>query len=317
MAIQDLPLPGEALRHIARRMEPRRQIDAAGAFWLVALSLLLGLNQVAIKFTNEGLQPVFWAGLRSALAAVFVFAWLKFQGKSVRFELGILGAGSAAGLAFSIEFLALFVALDLTTVVRTSVLLYSMPVWLAIAAHFLIPGERLTRMKTAGLALAVSGVAVAMFGKNSPGMNADFLGDLCALAAAIAWACIPLCTRQTKFSTVEPEMQLMWMVAVSAPVLAASSLFFGPVVRDFQMVHVPALLFQAAAVVTGGFMLWLHMLRSYPANSVASFSFLAPVFGVFFGWLLLGESVGAELLAALVLVSAGIVLINRPASGKA
>ncbi len=292
-------------------------MDAAGAGRLILLSMLLGLNQVAIKFTNEGLQPIFWAGLRSLLSAGCLVLWLKFQGRPVCFAKSAFAAGTCAGLAFSLEFLALFVALDLTTVVRTSVILYSMPVWLAAAAHFLIPGERLTPAKTAGLGLAMTGVAVAMFGPGKSESDASFIGDLCALAAAMAWACIPLCARLTNFSRVEPEMQLMWMVTVSAPALCAASLFFGPLIRDIQLIHLPAFLFQAAVVVTGGFMLWLHMLRTYPASSVASFSFLAPVFGVFFGWLLLDETVGPELLAALALVSTGIVLINRPDRGKA
>jgi drug/metabolite transporter (DMT)-like permease len=36
-----------------------------------------------------------------------------------------------------------------------------MPIWLALAAHVLIPGERLTRLKSIGLALAFAGVVVA------------------------------------------------------------------------------------------------------------------------------------------------------------
>jgi len=48
------------------------------------------------------------------------------------------------------------------------------------------------------------------------------------------------------------------------------------------------------------------------ASSVASFSFLSPVLGVALGWLLLGEHVGPQILLALVLVCAGLILINRP-----
>jgi drug/metabolite transporter (DMT)-like permease len=57
------------------------------------------------------------------------------------------------------------------------------------------------------------------------------------------------------------------------------------------------------------------MLSIYPGSGVASFGFLAPVFGVFLGWALLGEDVGMTLIAALVLVALGIVLINRPGRG--
>ena len=46
-------------------------------------------------------------------------------------------------------------------------------------------------------------------------------------------------------------------------------------------------------------------------RDMASFGFLAPVFGVMLGWLLLGEELSIWIIFALVLVSCGIVLINR------
>ena len=57
---------------------PRKdRIDAAGAAGLVAFSLLLAVNQVLIKVVNAGFQPVFFAGLRSALAVVCIYGWLR------------------------------------------------------------------------------------------------------------------------------------------------------------------------------------------------------------------------------------------------
>jgi drug/metabolite transporter (DMT)-like permease len=71
------------------------------------------------------------------------------------------------------------------------------------------------------------------------------------------------------------------------------------------------------AVVSAGFLFWFWLLTIYPASSVASFAFLSPIFGVGLGWLLLGEPVGPGILVALVLVCAGLVLINRPAPKSA
>jgi drug/metabolite transporter (DMT)-like permease len=52
-------------------------------------------------------------------------------------------------------------------------------------------------------------------------------------------------------------------------------------------------------------------MKIYPASSVASFSFLSPVFSVILGWLLLSEEVALSVWIALVLVAGGIWLINR------
>jgi drug/metabolite transporter (DMT)-like permease len=69
--------------------------------------------------------------------------------------------------------------------------------------------------------------------------------------------------------------------------------------------------FQIICVASLGFLSWFWLLTIYRASSVASFSFLSPVLAVFFGWALLGEHIGPAVLAALILVAAGIYLINR------
>ena len=70
-------------------------------------------------------------------------------------------------------------------------------------------------------------------------------------------------------------------------------------------------------VVSAAFLFWLWLLSIYPASSIASFSFLSPIFGVGLGWLLLGEHVGPEIGVALVLVCAGLIIINRPPKPRA
>jgi drug/metabolite transporter (DMT)-like permease len=60
-----------------------------------------------------------------------------------------------------------------------------------------------------------------------------------------------------------------------------------------------------------GFLAWFWLLTVYPAASVASFSFLSPVFAVLLGWLILSEEITPSVWAALLLVATGIYLINR------
>ncbi len=294
-------------------MERKDRIDLFGAVALTGFSLLLAFNQVAIKVTNEGLQPVFLAGLRSVGGAVCIYLWMRFRGLSFKIAPGTVGPGILIGLVFAAEFVFLFIALDLTTVTRTSVIFYTMPVWLALGAHVLIPGEKITPIKGVGLALAVLGMVIAITMRDTgDGGNASLLGDLFALAAALLWAGVALCARATRLKSEAPETQLLWQLVISAPVLLVVSLAFGPLLRDPTWVHWAGLGFQIVAVVSAGFLLWFWLLTIYPPAPVAAFSFLAPVFGVTLGWAVLGEAVGPEIIAALVLVCIGIVLINRP-----
>jgi drug/metabolite transporter (DMT)-like permease len=291
-------------------MEKKSQIDLYGAVALTSFALLLAFNQVVIKVTNGGLQPVFFAGLRSLGAIVCIWLWLRWRGIPLRFEKGTRVAGFAVGGVFAFEFLCLFVALDLTAVSRASVIFYSMPVWLAIMAHFVMPNDKITPKKALGLGLALAGVAVAILTRDD-GVG-SFWGDLAALGAAVGWAVTAMIAKASSLSRVRPEIQLMWQVGISAPLLLFAALFFGPFIRDIAPIHIAGLAFQIVVVVSAGFIFWLWLLSIYPASGVASFSFLSPVLAVALGWLLLGEEVGPNLIAALILVAIGILLVNRP-----
>ena len=80
--------------------------------------------------------------------------------------------------------------------------------------------------------------------------------------------------------------------------------------RDFTPMIAAVFAFQVLVVVGVGFLVWFWVLSIYPASIVASFGFLTPIFGVGFGWLILGETVTPALLGALVMVCTGIVLIS-------
>lgn len=292
-------------------MERKSAIDLFGALSLVGFSMLLAVNQVAIKLGNTGLQPVFMAGARSLGALVVLFVWMRLRGVPFRILPGTVPAGLLLGVLFSVEFACLFFALDWTTVARTSILFYTMPVWLGFAAHFLIEGDRLSPRKLAGQGLAVAGVAVAVTMRAETG-EATLLGDALALAGAMCWAGIALLARVSRISTSSPEMQLFWQLAVSAPALLLLALWFGPFLREPEFWHWGVLGFQIVFIASLGFLFWFWLLTIYPASSVASFSFLTPVLGVALGWLLLDEQVGPRVLVSLALVCAGLILINRP-----
>ncbi len=296
-------------------MEKRDSMDAFGAASLIGFATLLAFNQVVITVVNEGLQPVFFAGLRSAGAVLCIWLWMRFRGIPVVITRETIGPGLAIGTVFALEFICLFMALDLTTVSRTSVIFYTMPVWLAIAAHFLIPGDRITPVKALGLSLALAGTAWAILQRPDSG-EVSLAGDLFALGGAMCWAAIAFIAKATRLREVSPHTQLLWQVGVSAPILLLVAPLFGDLVRDLQPIHLWGLAFQILVVVSAGFLFWLWLLSLYPASAVASFSFLTPVFGVFFGWWLLAEEVGLVIFGSLALVALGLVLINRPARGQ-
>ncbi len=291
-------------------MDEKRSIDGFGTVALAGFATLLAFNQVVIKVTGDGFAPVFQAGLRSAIGFFVLLLWMGWrQGGSLTFNRSQHLWGFVSGLLFTFEFICMFIALDLSTVSRVSIFFYSMPVWLALVAHFALPGERLTRGRAAGLMLAMAGVALAMLDR--AGGEASLAGDALALAAAFGWGGIVLCVRMTPLAAVPPASQLIYQLLISAPILLLAAPLFGPVIREPEPLHYLALIFQAVCIASLGYMFWFWLVKIYRASAVASFSFLSPVLAVIMGWLLLDEQIGAPVWAALGLVTAGVILINR------
>lgn len=296
-------------------MQRKDRVDALGAVLLVSFSVLLGLNQALVKLVNAGLDPAAQAGLRSlgALLPVALFAWITRKRLSI--SDGSLGFGLLNGLFFSGEFALLFIALDYSSVSRVSLFFYTMPLWVALGAHFLIEGERFTPRRFLGLALAFTGVAIGLF-QNSGSADGVWIGDVLSLLAAMCWAAIALMLRTTRLSRVTPEMNLLYQLVVSGVLLTLWAWLFLEPIREPTTMTWGILAFQSLFVACIGFLMWTWLLGIYPVSDMASFSLLTPLFAVCFGWLIFDDEITPLFAVALTLVLLGLVLINqkRPSS---
>ncbi len=289
----------------------RTRMDATGASLLVGFSVILGLNQALVKLVNDGFAPVFQSGLRSICAFVPVLLYALWARKRLSISDGTLGFGLLNGLLFSGEFCLLFLALDYTTVSRVSLFFYTMPLWVAVGAHFLFPAERLTPRRVLGLLIAMLGVGLGLAGNGGADGERTWLGDGLSLLASLCWAGIALLTRASRLSACTPEMNLLYQLGVSAVVLTLLAPLFGDLVRDVTPLILSLFAFQVIVVVAIGFVLWFWILSIYPVSDMASFGLLTPVFGVLFGWLIFDDPLSPTFFAALALVGTGLILVNR------
>jgi len=291
---------------------PRRDhIDPLGASLLVGFSALLGLNQALVKIVNAGMSPLFQSGARSACAFVVVLIWAAVVRTRFDFRNGSVPWGILAGTLFALEFAMLFIALDYTTVSRVSLFFYSMPLFTAIGAHFLLPEERLHAGKLIGLGVAFTGIAIGLADETSAPSDQSWIGDLLAVGGAIFWAGIALGMRTTPLQKCSSEQIMIYQLGVSAILLLVAAPLFGDTVRALTPSILLIFVFQVIAVASIGYLLWARILAIYPVGNMASFSLLAPVFGVFSGWLLFDDPLTVRFVIALALVGAGLVLINR------
>ncbi|MBX3568302.1 MAG: DMT family transporter [Rhizobiaceae bacterium] len=293
---------------------PRRAdaLNSAAIATMLGLTFAWALNSVAAKIALAGFNPILLSVLRSVVAASAVYLWCRWRGVEIFGRDGSLPGGVLAGSLFGMEFALIFLSLDYTSVSRLTLTMNTMPFWVLIGAHVLL-GERMSATKFGGLVLAFCGVALVFADKLSlPGPDA-LIGDAMGLAAGVLWAATTLVIRRTKVADAPAEKILLYQLVVGAIVVLPLFAVAGPPLRDVSSPAIVALLFQALVIVAFTYVVWFGMIRRYPAASLSSFTFLTPVFGVACGGILLDEPLSPILFAALALVAAGLVLVNRPA----
>ena len=271
------------------------------------------MNQIATKVAFADFGPVTQSALRSGIgsALVALYAW---RARPRIFQTdGTMGAGLAIGLAFAFEFTTLFFAIKLTTVTNAIVFFYTAPFFVALGSITLLPNERLRPRQWLGMALAFVGVA-AGFHHSIEGST--LAGDALAVVAGAGWAATTLLIKATRLRAVDPLKTLLYQTVVSAAVCAALAVALGETwpARPSGW-PLASMVYQGVWVTAVTYPVWFWLLTIYSAAELSAFTFLAPVLGVFAGWLLLGEVLTPNFLVAMALVALGILLVNWPASG--
>jgi drug/metabolite transporter (DMT)-like permease len=238
---------------MATHIERRDAIDAFAAGTMLLLTFSWGLNQVLIKVSNAGYNPVFLTFGRSALAALLIYGWCRWRGIRIFDRDGTLGAGILAGVLFGAEFVLIFFGLDYTTAARGALMINTMPFWVLIGAHFWL-GERITLTKFAGLVLAFAGVALVFSDKLSLPDASAIRGDLMLLGAGILWAATTIVIKGSRLATASPEKTLLYQLAVSAVFALPLIPLAGPIVREVDLLATASFLAQAVYIVAFTYM---------------------------------------------------------------
>jgi len=295
-----------------------RPLDVAAAAIMVGLCVSWGGNQVAVKLAIPDIPPLLQGTVRSAAAALIVLAWARHRGVALAARDGTWRSGTAAGVLFALEFILLYRGLLLTTASRAALLLYTSPLFVALGAFWLLPGERFGAVQWLGLVLSFGGVATAL-GWPQPFAGAStLLGDLMIIAAAAAWGATTLLIKATTLARAPFEKTLLYQLVVSAPLMGIAAAIFGEHLRaPPSAVALGALIYQTVWVVGVTYLVWFALIMRYSASRLAAFTFLTPVFGVAAGHWVLGDPLASSLLLALALLASGLVLVNRPMASQA
>lgn len=290
-----------------------RPLDALAIAATIALCVSWGFNNVAIKLAIHDIPPLIQSATRSAIAALLVTAWTQARGIPLFKRDGTLAAGIFAGVLFAFEFLLIYRGLVWTTASRGMLFLYLAPFFVVLGSRWLIPGDHFRASQWLGLVLSFAGIVLA-FGIPAPAAERrQIFGDLMLVGGAAAWAATTLLVKSTALARTSPEKMLLYQLVISAPLLAVAAAAFGERIEAMpSALALGAFAYQTLWVVSVTFPIWFALIVRYSAGRLSAFTFLAPLCGVAAGHLVLNEPLTPPFALAVVLVAAGLILVNRP-----
>lgn len=299
----------------------QKHIGPAAAALSLFLAALWGGTPVAIQFTVDELPPVFTAGLRFGLAALFMLVWCQFENCGFRLRKGQVTPAVINGLLLFVQIVLFTVGISMTSASHATVLINTFVLWVAGIDHFVTKVSRLTAVKIAGLLFAAAaGFIIFVVSDSSSSDSAQqdmpsLWGDLCLAASAFV---LGIKIIYTKMATrhVEPGKLMLWHDIIGTVLFFLCSLLFeSPLTISLSEISRPTilgLLYQGIVVSGFCFAAQTVLLKWHSASGISVFSVATPLFGVSAAVLLRGDFLSPWLAASGLCAALGILLVNLP-----
>ena len=267
------------------------------ALWGSAFPCIkLGYAWLDIEGTGS---QILFAGYRFFLSGVFTFLigciaekrLLTMKRSSVWhiFRQGILQT--------TVQYVCFYIGLAYTTGTKGSIINASQGFVAIIAAHFMLKSEKMTWKKAAGCILGLAGVVAVNLAPGGMGSGFTLQGE----------------GMMKMISDEESPMTITaWQTLMGGALLIVIGVLMGGRVDGFTPKSA-ALLIYMALLSTVAFSVWTILMKYNPVGKVAVYTFTIPIFGAVLSGIILGENMfELKNLIALVLVSAGIIIVNKP-----
>ncbi len=272
---------------------------------LVLGAFAMGASPIFVRLADVGpYASAFW---RTFLALPFLAAWA-FAEKQPAGRGGIDRSVWLSGLFFAGDLFFWHLAILATTIANATFLATTAPIWVAFGA-FLVLGEVIGARILFALALCMLGGA-ALIGQSYGFAPQRLTGDLYGLITAIFFGCYMLAIRAARARMTAGRLAFI-STAITAACLFVVAFALEPVLLPRSLDGALALLALALVSQVGGQGLLAVALGTLPATFSSLVIFLEAIAAASFGWILLGEALGALQLAGGLLILLGI-WIGRP-----
>ncbi len=200
---------------------------------------------------------------------------------------------------------------------RAAIIAFTMPVWAAgLSSLFL--GEPITRRKLVSLSSGMVGLAV-LIGPDLIAVRQAPIGAFFMLMAAVSWACGTVAFKRFSWSASTLGLAGWQLLIGAVPITLGAMMLETP--PELSRFSTPALYsFAYLLLFPMIYCQWAYfkVVRLFPATVAAVGTLPVPLIGVLSSAVVLGEAIGLQEVAALVLISAALGgVLLAPAQGTA
>jgi drug/metabolite transporter (DMT)-like permease len=278
---------------------------------LACLALVWGVNWPLTKIGLRYVPPFTFGALRVGTALVVVavvLAWRRGLRLPDRRDVPVVLSVGLVQMASGIVLMNL--ALQVVSAGRSSILVYTMPLWVAV---FQLPALRAgsAGRQVGGLLLGLAGIALLL----NPaaidwGSSGQLLGSGALLISASIWAATTIHIRAHRWHGSPLSLEPWQLLVASVPLTALALVLEHGRTIDWEPSAIVAVLFSGPLATALAF--WLSQSISRSLSPLATtMGFLAvPVVGLASSWILLGEPLTAVDLAGAAITFVGIVVVS-------
>jgi len=269
----------------------------------VLSSVIWGVPYLFIKVAvDAGVPPAFVAWSRIVLAAALLLP-LAIRRKALR------GLRDRAGAIFgytasevAVPFVLIAVGERYITSSLAAILVATMPLMVALLSLRLMPHERLSGARLAGLVIGFSGV-VALLGFDVAGRASELLGAALVLVATLGYAIAPIIVSR-RLADLDP------LGPVTASLLVASVVLLPAAIATFpDRIPAPAALLAIAVLgvvcTAAGLIVFFRLIAAAGPSRASVITYVNPVVAVVVGVLALGERLSPVSVVGLLLILVG------------
>ncbi|MGH7884166.1 MAG: DMT family transporter [Thermodesulfobacteriota bacterium] len=270
-----------------------------------------GYSWVLMKQALNYMDPFTFGALRNSLGALCL---IPFIYKKSSFNFSNLTNFNYAVIGFFqtfVMFSLIIYGMKFVTAGKTSVVLYTMPVWTSIFLHFFLK-EKLSRKKWIGILFGIIGILFILGWDILAKQNIKILfGELLILMAAVSWAAANIWNRKklSKHSSFVVNGYQLTIGSILLIILSVSTEGF--FIVDWNYYSIFIILFTGIIASAINFSIWFSLINKMDINVTTFSSLLVPVFGLIFDWAILGTKLDIGLIVGGIFILLGIYKISK------